>query len=82
MCCYRPLIAGDGFLIATDDEMRELLRSKCPELASHTQYFGPDLRPIKLRKKRQRLSGGKKAGLKKRMKKKRKNDSGKKHRKS
>ena len=32
--------------IICDDEIRALLIEKSPELASHTKYFGPDLRPI------------------------------------
>lgn len=32
--------------IICDDEMRALLTEKAPKLASHTKYFGPDLRPI------------------------------------
>src|SRR5208282_5294721 len=32
--------------IIYDNEMRALLTRESPELASHTKYFGPDLRSI------------------------------------
>ncbi len=32
--------------ITFDDEMRTLLLAKHPDLAAHTNYFGPDLQPL------------------------------------
>lgn len=38
--------------IVCDDAMRALLAEKSPELASHTKYFGPDLRPFQSQRTR------------------------------